>query len=334
MKKIDVCELVKDKRLDLLCVNETKRKGSGRAIKSESFDTYWSGVDQSQRACRGVGFILSERLSECVNGYECISPKLLWLQVIRHQAKLVTAELEQIKVGKHRNQNVKDEYAERSKDSLDEIKQYERLELDGLWKVAKSVLIDEAKKDTVADDDVTAPEYMLDDGNECEIVKALKRMKVEKAAGYDRVSSEMLSGDIEKRVNAGNKANGALFAITKTKSVSRQARLAIHNGVSLRVCMVVKAGESRALPQSSAYEACNKIRNEEICTTTRLTNIDHRISKLKWQRAVSVVELITVGEERFYSDDEQLDWARDDLLLGRPMTRPGHGLPLAAGVLG
>ncbi|GBP71600.1 hypothetical protein EVAR_10813_1 [Eumeta japonica] len=57
-----------------------------------------------------------------------------------------------------------------------------------------------ACEDTVADDSVTATEYMNDDGNEREItmneiMKALKRMNVGKAAGYDRVSSEMLRGE-------------------------------------------------------------------------------------------------------------------------------------------
>ncbi|GBP15607.1 Phosphatidylinositol 4-phosphate 5-kinase type-1 gamma [Eumeta japonica] len=37
--------------------------------------------DGSQRGCCGVGFIPLERLSECVNGYECVSPRLFWLGV-------------------------------------------------------------------------------------------------------------------------------------------------------------------------------------------------------------------------------------------------------------
>ncbi|GBP55698.1 Cuticle protein 19 [Eumeta japonica] len=53
-------------------MRELKRKGGDGAIKRKSFDTYWFGVDQSQRGCRGVGFILSEILSEYVNGYECV----------------------------------------------------------------------------------------------------------------------------------------------------------------------------------------------------------------------------------------------------------------------
>ncbi|GBP78872.1 hypothetical protein EVAR_61521_1 [Eumeta japonica] len=57
-----------------------------------------------------------------------------------------------------------------------------------------------ACEDTVADDNVTATEYMIDDEIESEItmdeiIKALKRMKVGKAAGYDRVSSKVLRGD-------------------------------------------------------------------------------------------------------------------------------------------
>ncbi|GBP47521.1 hypothetical protein EVAR_30610_1 [Eumeta japonica] len=59
--------------------------GSDGAIKRGSFDTYWSGVDQSQRGCRDVGFILPKRFSECVNDYE--SPRLLWLR-----AKIVDPE--------------------------------------------------------------------------------------------------------------------------------------------------------------------------------------------------------------------------------------------------
>ncbi|GBP73852.1 hypothetical protein EVAR_52412_1 [Eumeta japonica] len=59
---------------------------------------------------------------------------------------MVTTELERIKVGKLQDQNIKNEYVERFKDSLDETKQYECLQLVKLWKVTKSVLIDEAKK--------------------------------------------------------------------------------------------------------------------------------------------------------------------------------------------
>ncbi|GBP84083.1 hypothetical protein EVAR_68785_1 [Eumeta japonica] len=64
----------------------------------------------------------------------------------QHHAKMVTTELERIKVGKLQDQNVKDEYLEQLKDILGEIKQYELLELDELWKVTKFVLVGEAKK--------------------------------------------------------------------------------------------------------------------------------------------------------------------------------------------
>ncbi|GBP35872.1 hypothetical protein EVAR_23121_1 [Eumeta japonica] len=57
---------------------------------------------------------------------------------------MVTIDLERIKFGELQNSSVKDEYVERLKDSLRIT--FERLELDELWKVTKSVLIDEAKK--------------------------------------------------------------------------------------------------------------------------------------------------------------------------------------------
>ncbi|GBP31200.1 Piezo-type mechanosensitive ion channel component [Eumeta japonica] len=43
--------------------------------------------------------------------------------------------------------------------------------------------------------------------------------------------------DIERRVNTENKVNGALLAIMNSKSISRQARLAIHTGVLIPMLM-------------------------------------------------------------------------------------------------
>ncbi|GBP05365.1 hypothetical protein EVAR_76786_1 [Eumeta japonica] len=59
---------------------------------------------------------------------------------------MVIMELERIKINKLQDQNAKDEYVERLKDSLGEIKQYEYLELDELWKVTKFVLAGEVKR--------------------------------------------------------------------------------------------------------------------------------------------------------------------------------------------
>ncbi|GBP65155.1 hypothetical protein EVAR_48632_1 [Eumeta japonica] len=67
-------------RLDILSVNETKRKGNGEDIKHGSFETYCYGVDQNQRGYYGFAFVLSERLSEYLYAYECVNTKLLWLQ--------------------------------------------------------------------------------------------------------------------------------------------------------------------------------------------------------------------------------------------------------------
>ncbi|GBP57084.1 hypothetical protein EVAR_36751_1 [Eumeta japonica] len=81
-------------------------------------------------------------------------------------------------------------------------------------------------------------------------------------------------GDIEKRVNAGNKVNGALLTIMNSKSVSRQARLAIHNEVLIPTLMYgseswvwhkknesrVNAVEMQSLRGVSQKDRCKKQR--------------------------------------------------------------------------
>ncbi|GBP06518.1 hypothetical protein EVAR_4635_1 [Eumeta japonica] len=49
--------------------------------------------------------------------------------------------------------------------------------------------------------------------------------------GEGMTECDILGEDIERRVNAGNKLNGALLAIMNSKSVSRQAHLTIYNEV-------------------------------------------------------------------------------------------------------
>ncbi|GBP12756.1 hypothetical protein EVAR_6090_1 [Eumeta japonica] len=86
---------------------------------------------------------------------------------------------------------------------------------------------------------------------ECDIL--IEDEKVEQAKEFVYLGSLFTNDgkhdkDIERRVNMGNKVNGALLAIMNSKSVSRQARLAIHNGVlnpKPCFCNIVKAGYGR-----------------------------------------------------------------------------------------
>ncbi|CAK1604149.1 unnamed protein product, partial [Parnassius mnemosyne] len=76
----EVCDMMYDRGIDVLCVNETKRKGKD-ATTHGMYTAYWSGVDETERACQGVGIILSERMGHCVKEYECVSPRLLWIRM-------------------------------------------------------------------------------------------------------------------------------------------------------------------------------------------------------------------------------------------------------------
>ncbi|GBP78332.1 hypothetical protein EVAR_9338_1 [Eumeta japonica] len=67
-----------------------------------------------------------------------------------------------------------------------------------------------AYEDAVADDNVTGTEYMIDDGNKSEItmnevMKALKYMKIGKAAGYDKTREVLNAADINISFRAGRR---------------------------------------------------------------------------------------------------------------------------------
>lgn len=73
----EVCQMMEERAIDVLCVNETKRKGCD-TTEHGPYKAYWSGAN---RGCQGVGVILSERMAECVNEVECVSPRLLWVRM-------------------------------------------------------------------------------------------------------------------------------------------------------------------------------------------------------------------------------------------------------------
>ncbi|KAI5644400.1 reverse transcriptase (RNA-dependent DNA polymerase) domain-containing protein [Phthorimaea operculella] len=68
------------RRIDVLCVNETKRKGCDMT-KHGPYVAYWSGFPITDRGCKGVGVFLSARMAECVTEFECVSPRLLWIRL-------------------------------------------------------------------------------------------------------------------------------------------------------------------------------------------------------------------------------------------------------------
>lgn len=76
----EVLKLMDERKIDVLCVNETKRKGCDTTTQG-SYTAYWSGVPSSDRGCKGVGVILSARMTECVNEFECVSPRLIWVRM-------------------------------------------------------------------------------------------------------------------------------------------------------------------------------------------------------------------------------------------------------------
>ncbi|GBP48441.1 hypothetical protein EVAR_32843_1 [Eumeta japonica] len=102
----DVCELMKDGRLDILCVNETNRKDIFVLLgKREEF---WDHVRDILVKCdRNERILMLDDFNGRGGG------KAGWIKESPRKA-----EFERIKVDKLPDHNVKDEHAERLKDSL------------------------------------------------------------------------------------------------------------------------------------------------------------------------------------------------------------------------
>ncbi|XP_050668170.1 craniofacial development protein 2-like [Leptidea sinapis] len=80
-EKLDeIYELMNERKLDVLCVNETKRKGK-EILTRGPFTEIWSGVPDEEHGSKGVGILLSERMAECMREYECVSPRLIWVRL-------------------------------------------------------------------------------------------------------------------------------------------------------------------------------------------------------------------------------------------------------------
>ncbi|XP_063543201.1 uncharacterized protein LOC134751686 [Cydia strobilella] len=76
----EVLQMMDERKIDILCVNETKRKGCDTTLHG-TYTAYWSGVPSSDRACQGVGVVLSARMAECVREFECVNSRLMWIRL-------------------------------------------------------------------------------------------------------------------------------------------------------------------------------------------------------------------------------------------------------------
>ncbi|GBP27816.1 hypothetical protein EVAR_94220_1 [Eumeta japonica] len=85
--------------------------------------------------------------------------------------------------------------------------------------------------------------------------------------------------DIERKVNAENKVNGALLTIMNSKSVSRQARLAVHNGVlipTLIHTILVDCNDTRCNCTAPHFCARSSRISTVLCSDTRKKKKQHR----------------------------------------------------------
>ena len=120
-------------------------------------------------------------------------------------------------------------------------------------------------------------EYVTD----CNIV--IDGEKVEEVKEFVYLGSKFTKdgtceSDIERRVNAGNMVNGALYAFMNSQKVSQKARLAVHRGVLVPTLMYgseswvwqkkhkskINAVEMRALRSMCGLKLCDRVKNSVI----------------------------------------------------------------------
>ncbi|GBP82570.1 hypothetical protein EVAR_87816_1 [Eumeta japonica] len=116
---------------------------------------------------------------------------------------------------------------------------------------------------------------------ECDILiedKKVKQVKEFVYLGSLFTNAGKHDRDMEKRVNAGNKANGALLVIVNSKSVFKQARLAMHNAVLIPTLMYgseswvwqkknesrINAVEMRSLRSMCGVSRKDRCRNSDV----------------------------------------------------------------------
>lgn len=76
----EVCMMMKERNLDVLCLTETKKKGVSTSTHG-TLTALWSGVSDDEHGCQGVGIVLTDRMAECMQEHECVSPRLLWVRL-------------------------------------------------------------------------------------------------------------------------------------------------------------------------------------------------------------------------------------------------------------
>ena len=80
-KMNEMIDVMKERRLDALCLTETKRKGCDADDLPGGVVALWSGVDQDEHASGGVGVVLSSRFASGVKDYSMVGPRLLWVRI-------------------------------------------------------------------------------------------------------------------------------------------------------------------------------------------------------------------------------------------------------------
>jgi hypothetical protein len=81
-KEWDLLNVMNVRKLDVLCVSATKRKGKEVQDMQGGCLALWYGVESGEHGSQGTGMIFSEKANRHLRKYELVvSPRILWVRM-------------------------------------------------------------------------------------------------------------------------------------------------------------------------------------------------------------------------------------------------------------
>lgn len=80
-KEVEIVEEMKQNKLQILGLSETKKKGKGKMQLDNGYMLYYTGVQQDQRAKEGVGIIINDEMDKRVIQFKAVNSRVMVVSI-------------------------------------------------------------------------------------------------------------------------------------------------------------------------------------------------------------------------------------------------------------
>jgi hypothetical protein len=148
---------------------------------------------------------------------------------------------------------------------------------------------------------------------ECKIVvngESLKQVEEFVYLGSMFTRDGNMEKDIERRVSAGNRVNGALKSVVANKCLSNEAKLAVHNGVLVPTLMYGSEAWSWKNKDESRLNAVEMRSLRRMCGKTMYDRCTNAEIRAECKAEVSIIDKIKKGLLRWFGHVERMNGER------------------------